>query len=157
MGNLGKYRLYKLYSYLAFIAPFGVLFGLNHEAYITFTDGIAKASWASLGLGGYIIAMILAIRFKTSVIGAIKKDPVLTMGWVMITIAGIMMLIAEQMLFLGIATVTGCYASRYVEPVADVFYNRCYKLNGDKKMKIITTTLTAKEAWRQAYRGVEML
>ena len=138
------------------MTPFGVLFGVNHEAYITITEGVTKVSGASLGVFGFVMAGFLIIGFKNKVIGAFKNDPLKTFSYMGFTIAVIMYFISLQLVLIFGASIVGCTLSSYIEPVADVYHMACYKTDGDKTIKIKTKNLTIRTAIRQAYKGVEV-
>lgn len=151
MGNLIRYKLHKLYSCLAYAIPFGVLFGFNHEAYISTSSG-----GKTIVFWGYVIVCFVLIAFKQKVITGFKKDPLLSISLGIFIVSIVMQIIANQLMLISGASVIGCFFMRIPEAVADVYYMRCYKTEGDKRIRLNTITLSAKEAWKQAYGGIKL-
>lgn len=144
-GNILRYRLYKLYSCLAYATPLGILFAVNSKAYI---------STPSRGISffGYIIIVFIAIGFKSKIQEFAKKNTILTISAIAFIVALIMQYLAMQLLLISAVSMGGCVLSAIVEPVADVYYNRCYKhATPERRERVHEPTLLAKDAWKIAY------
>lgn len=150
MGNLIRYKLHKLYSCLAYATPLGILFAINHKAYISIADGSVQTG-ATIGFFGYILLGFMALGFKSKVLEFAKKNTLLSISIGVFIIAVVMEFLARQLMLISGASIIGAILSNFFEPVADVYYARCYEHSGDKRIRKNTITLTAKDAWKQAY------
>ncbi len=145
MSNLGKYRLYKFASLFSFLLPFAVLVGVNYQMFISFE--VTKIS-----LYGYIVMIFVVVAFKTKIMGTAKKNPLLTMSIVLLITSMIMRNYSYQLTNIAICGIVGSSLSSIFEPVADVFFNECYEINGEHKRRVERDTLSHKQGFLRAYK-----
>lgn len=152
MKNYGMLITYKLYSCLAFVAPLVGLFIVNKEAYIsTSSGGTAIAFW------GYVVVFFGAIGFKRQLGDFIKKRTTISISLGVFIVALIMEFLARQLMLISAATIAGSLMSEGLDPVVQVYYDRCYKHTTDnRRIRIKAKYLPQKEAWKQAYTGIEL-
>jgi uncharacterized protein with PQ loop repeat len=150
MKNFTQYLLYKVYSCIAFAAPLAALFVINKDAYITTSSGgTAIAFW------GYVVAIFGAIGFKRQLGDFIKKRTTLSIALGVFVVALIMEFLARQLMLISAATIAGSLMSEALDPVVQVYYDRCYKHTTDnRRIRIKAKYLPQKEAWKQAYTGL---
>ncbi len=147
MGNVAKYRLYKVYSCLAYATPMAILFGINSEAYLTDTTG-----GTSIGFWGFVMIIFTILAFKNRVMEFAKRNSVLSVSVTIFAVALVMQFIATQLMLISAVSIAGGVASAFVEPVADFYYSVAYKqLNEDSRVKLNLPSVPQKEAWKQAY------
>lgn len=149
-GNALRYKLYKIMSCGVYALPFGVLFLLNKDLYLSFAD--PSQLGVGLGFWGYVMVGFIALGFKKKISETIKKDPVLSISVIVFGVALLMEFISRQLMMISGASIAGAILSRGIEPVADVYYDRIYKqLTADKRVKLVEPLLSNKNAWRLAY------
>lgn len=144
MTNLGKCYLYRLYAFLAYAVPMLILFFVNREAYI-------KDPNARIGIFGFVIFALIIIAFKSTVLSAIKKCPLLTVSAFLLIFSMLMKSIAEQMILICTVSIIGSCLMLIVDVVADVYYNLSYITKDGIKTKNPAKAITDREAWREAY------
>lgn len=143
--NALNYRVYKVYSCLAYAAPLAGLFAINRDVYL---------SNASTGISffGYIILAFMAIAFKTKIMEAAKKNTLMTVSIIVFAVALIMQYLAQQLLLISGASIMGCVMSMGFENVSDVYYSRTYQTIADgKKVRINSPTMPQAQAWKAAF------
>jgi len=147
MGNVARYRMYKLYSCVAYATPMAVLFGLNSDTYLSDSTG-----GTSIGFWGFVMLVFMVIAFKNKIMEFSKKNSVMTLSVGVFLISLIMQFIANQLLIISIASIAGSILSHTVEGVADYYYSVSYKeLNESSRVRLNLATVPQKEAWKQAY------
>jgi hypothetical protein len=144
MRNALRYFEYKALSSVLYCAPLGVLFGFNHEAYISSPS-------ASFSFFGYVIIMLGVLSFKNNFTEATKKNPVMTVSVVILAVSFIMQYLATQLLLISTVSLGGCVLSAAVEPVADVYFMSAFEMVGERKRLTSSKAISHKNAWRQAF------
>ena len=151
MGNIARYRLYKIYSCIAYATPMAILFGVNSSQYISDTTG-----GKSIGFWGVVILLFVVLVFKNKIKELFTEDIALSVSILVFAIAMIMHFIASQLILISSVSIGGSILSRVFEPVADYYYSVAYKqLNEDVRVKQNLATIPQKIAWRQAYGFVK--
>lgn len=151
MGNIARYRLYKIYSCIAYATPMAILFGVNSSQYISDTTG-----GKSIGFWGFVMLIFIVLAFKNKIKELGTKNAVMTVSILVFSISLIMRLIADQLMIISLCSIGGSVLSNMVEPVADYYYSVAYKqLNEDVRVKQNLATIPQKIAWRQAYGFVK--
>ncbi|MEG2001722.1 MAG: hypothetical protein RR107_01345 [Clostridia bacterium] len=145
MSNIGKYRLYKVLSFLAFALPFAVVVGANFSRFIAFEA-------TKVSLYGYVVLIFMVVAFKNKIFENAKKNPVLTLSIVMFLTAYIMKSFANELMVLSLTGLIGSLLSAVFDPVVEVFFSECFEMNGQNRRRITAETLSHKEGWKRAYR-----
>ena len=145
MSNLGKYRLYKMLSFTAFIMPFVVIIAMNYQMFIAFE--VTKIS-----MYGYLVGIFVVIAVKDKIIGTVRKNPVLTMSIVLFFTSVIMKNFLTELMIISMMGIIGSILSAIFEPVVGVYFNQCFLYNGDRVKKIVSEDISHKEGWKQAYK-----
>ena len=96
LTNSGMSRLYKLYTFLAYVLPMVVLFIVNHEAYAK-EEGI-------FGFWGIIVLMLCVIAFKNFVTEFFKKYRVLTVSVILLIIGIFAEFLGSQLVLIGVVS-----------------------------------------------------
>lgn len=147
MGNVFMYRLYKIYSCIAYATPMAILFGLNSSTYISDTTG-----GKSIGFWGFVMLIFIVLAFKNKIQEFGTKNSILTVSILVFAVSLIMRLIADQLMLISLCSIGGAVLSSGFEPVADYYYSVSYKqISEDIRVKANLPTMPQKEAWRQAY------
>lgn len=146
MGNLARYRAYKLLSFIAYILPLAILFAFNYNSYI-------RTPAKGIGFFGYILIIFILIGFKSKIQSFAKKNTVLTVSLIVFIVAFIMQFLAKELLMISGMSLAGCVLSAVVEPVADVYYSLCYEhtTNDIRQRRRGVDTMPHGDAWRLAY------
>lgn len=143
LTNSGMSRLYKLYTFLAYVLPMVVLFIVNHDAYGK-EEGI-------FGFWGIIVLMLCVIAFKNFVTEFFKKYRVLTVS-VMLLIIGIFAeFLGSQLILIGVVSTCAAIVSLVFSHVGDVYDEHCYKMVNGEKVINKAPAIPQKEAWNEAY------
>lgn len=143
--NALRYKVYKLYSMVAFAVPLMGLFAINKDTYI---------STASTGISffGFILLLFFVIAFKNKILAGAKKDTLLTVIIGVFATALIMQYLAHQLMLISGAAFMGWAFSKAFDHVADVYYSRAYQeISDGRKVRIQTPTMPQKQAWRAAF------
>lgn len=147
MGNVGRYRLYKLYSCIAYASPMAVLFGLNSQTYLADTTG-----GKSIGFWGIVMLVFLILAFKNIIKDLITKNTILSVSLLMLTLSFAMRFIANQLMIISACSIGGSILLAIVEPVADYYYSVAYtQVSEDMRVKTNLPKVPHKEAWKRAY------
>jgi hypothetical protein len=147
MGNVAKYRLYKVYSCLAYATPMAILFGINSDMYLTDSTG-----GTSIGFWGFVIIIFTILAFKNRIMEFAKKNAVLSVSVTVFSISLLMQFIAGQLMLISAVSIAGGVLSSVVEPVADFYYAVAYKqINEESRVRLNLPSIPQKEAWKQAY------
>lgn len=144
MSNIWQYRKFKVLSALAYATPLGILFAVNHEAYLTSTS-------TGIGFFGYILIAFIVLGAKNKIQDFAKKNTVMTVSAIVFITAFIMQYLATQLLLISGVSLGGAVISSVIEPVADVYYAKSYEVVGEVRTKKQEFALPSKEAWRIAY------
>lgn len=145
MSNIGKYRLYKFLSFLAFTAPFIVVIGINFGSFIMFET-------TKITLYGYLAMIFLFVAFKDKLFDTAKKNPALTMSIVLFLTSYLMRSFANELMLLSLTGLLGSLLSAIIDPVSEVFFNECFEMNGTKRRRVQKDAISHKEGWKRAYR-----
>ncbi len=138
--NKGRYRLYKLISFLVYVLPLVILFAVERDHYL-------KTAGTSLSFFGYIIVAFALIAFKDKLLGFAKNNAILTVSLIVFIISLIMRYLADELLLISGVSLFGALLSTIIEPVCEVFKKRADKDDEDGEVRL----LTHKNAWRLAY------
>lgn len=138
--NKGRYRFYKLISFLVYVLPLAILFGIGHEQYL-------KTAGSSLSFFGYIIVAFVLIAFKDKLLGFAKHNTILTVSIIIFIVSLIMRYLADELLLISGVSLFGALLSTITEPVCEVYKKRADKDDEEGTVKL----LTHKNAWRLAY------
>lgn len=139
--NKGRYYAYKAISFLLYILPLVILFGVEHNHYL-------KTLGTSLSFFGYVIIALILVALKDKLLEFAKHNTVLTISIVLFVVSLIMRYLADELLLISGVSVFGALLSTIVEPVAEVYKKRSDKEVSDGQIK---ETITHKNAWRLAY------
>ena len=150
LTNLGKFRLYKMYSFIAYLIPMLVLFLVEHEKYLSTPS-------YSFSFFGYAIVFLIIIAFKNVVLECLKKNLMLSLSLTLFIVSIITYYLADNLLLISFVSVIGSAFSFVVDKVADVYYANAYvcKDNNGIKQKNPAQALSDKEAWKIAYWVIE--
>ena len=139
--NKGRFYLYRLLSFLAYVMPLMILFACQSSHYL-------QNVGTSLSFFGYIIVALILIALKDKLLDFAKKNTILTVSLVLFVVSAVMRYLADELLLISGVSVFGALLATVIEPVADV-----YKKRSDEEAKNGKTmeTITHKNAWRLAY------
>lgn len=144
MNNLAKCYLYRLYAFMGYALPMLILFGVNHEAYIS--------TGAAVGFFGILILALCLISFKNTVLSFVKAHFLLSFSVVLLAVSAAMKALAGELLLISFVSLLGSILQGVFDTVADVYHNHAYITREDgTRAKNGAPALPDRTAWKEAY------
>lgn len=143
MTNMGKSYIYRLLSWLAYCVPLIVLFIANRDAYIKTESAVS--------FFGIVVIALGVIAFKSTVINAFKRSPLMTISVLLLLVGMFMNSIADQLSMIAVASLIGSCLHLTVDKVADVYAERAYKTVDGVRQRNFERAIPDRQAWREAY------
>ena len=148
-ANIRRYYLYKLLSFLAYLIPMSILFGVRNETYIVHRTG------AGFAFGAVVTMLFAILAFKHYLLALFKKNAVLTLSITMLVISLILYAMtrpAQELMYISLASILGCLLSSIFEKPADIYRSAIVK----DGIRIRRETISHKQAWVDGYLGVRL-
>lgn len=143
LTNSGMSRLYKFYTFLAYVLPMIILFIFNQDDYGT-EEGV-------FGFWGIIIVMLCVIAFKNFVTDFFKKYRVLSVSILLLIIGLFSEFLGSQLVLIGVVSTCAAIVSLVFSHVGDAYDEHCYKTIDGEKVINKAPAISQKEAWKEAY------
>lgn len=143
LTNSGMARVYKIYTFLAYIIPMVVLYGVKYKDFSN--DGSIFGFW------GIIVLMLCVIMFKNFCVDFFKKYRILSVSIIILIIGLFSDFLATQLVLIGVVSVAASIISLIVSVVADIYEEHAYKVIDGEKQRNTDPAITQKEAWKEAY------
>lgn len=145
LTNTGKWRVYKLLTFLAFSLPLLILFIVNVNEY--------RQDSSVFGFWSIVIFALIVFALKEKVVEMWKKNSLLTFTAIWFIIEWLSYVLAKKaILIAGVAFVASLLSS-VIEQVANVYYEHRYKLVDGVKVLDRGEGLSDKMAWGEAFGG----
>lgn len=143
LTNNGMARVYKLYTFLAYIIPMIVLYIIKNKDF--------SSGGSIFGFWGILVLMLCVIAFKNFLVEFFKNYGLLTVSLVFLIIGIFSDFIASELVVIGMVSVAASIVSLIFSVVADIYDEHAFKTVDGEKQRNTAPAIPQKQAWREAY------
>ena len=143
LTNGGMAKVYKLYTFIAYLIPMAVLF------FVRF--GVYSRSEGAFGFWGIVVLMLCVVAFKNACLNFFKNYRLLSVSLVILIIGVFSEFLASELLIIGIVSSVGSIISLLFSVVSEVYEKHAYKTVDGEKVINKTQAIPQKQAWKEAY------
>lgn len=143
LTNGGMSRIYKLYTFLAYLCPMLALFIIKRDEF--------SSQGGVIGFWGIIALFLCIIAFREFCVSFFKKYRQLSISLIVLIIGLLSEFLGDNMVIIGAVSTAASLISMFFSCVADVYENHAFRLVDGEKTLNRGAGLKQSDAWREAY------